>query len=128
MNAQEGLAAVTVSADSTPDLAFEESAEGAAAEGAAPEEYEDASPSVVLLVTDPGSVEPIPITIASAKAQLSQILAALNAIGNAEADLPKHLTAIDCMETVIDYLEQCIAADLAETVVLRAIARMEGSL
>jgi hypothetical protein len=123
MNAQEGLAAAAVSADSTPDLAFEESAAGAA-----PEEDEDASPSVVLLVTDPVSVEPIPITIASTKAQLSQILAALNAIGDAEAELPKQLTAIDCMEAVIDYLEQCIAADLAETVVLRAIARMEGSL
>jgi hypothetical protein len=140
MNAQEGLAAAAVSAESTPDLAFDESAEGAA-----PEEDEDASPSVVLLVTDPVSVEPLHVTLASVTTQLSRSLATLNAVNHAEAEiskfvdsviahlsqslaalkairdteaeLSKRLAAIDNLQTAIDYLDQCIAVDLDESVV-----------
>jgi hypothetical protein len=140
MNAQEGLAAAAVSAGSTPDLAFDESAEGAA-----PEEDEDASPSVVLLVTDPVSVEPLHVTLASVTTQLSRSLATLNAVNHAEAEiskfvdsviahlsqslaalkairdteaeLSKRLAAIDNLQTAIDYLDQCIAVDLDESVV-----------
>jgi hypothetical protein len=133
MKAQEGLAAAAVSADSTPDLAFEESAEGAA-----PEEDEDA---------DPVSVEPLHDTLASITAQLSrslatltginhveaeiskyvdsvtanlsQSLAALKAIRDTEAELSKRMATIEDLQTAIEYLDHCIAVDLDESVAAR---------
>jgi hypothetical protein len=143
MKAQEGLAAAAAaSADSTPDLAFEESAESAA-----PEEDKDASPSVVLLVTDPVSVEPLHDTLASINTQLSQSLAtltainhveaeiskyvdtvtvnlsqslaALKAIRDTEAELSKRMATIEDLQTAIDYLDHCIAVDLDESVAAR---------
>jgi hypothetical protein len=105
MKAQEGLAAAAVSADSTPDLAFEESAEGAA-----PEEDEDA---------DPVSVEPLHDTLASITAQLSRSLATLTGINHVEAEISKYMATIEDLQTAIEYLDHCIAVDLDESVAAR---------
>jgi hypothetical protein len=134
-NAQEVLTAAAVSATSTPDLALEESAEGAASEEdvAARVTLEPASsnatictpPSIVLRATNPVSVEPLHVTLAAVTAQLSQSLAALNAFADAKVHISKYLTAIDCMKAAIDYLDHRIAVDLVESEFQRDAALMK---